>query len=82
MDEANLEKTVKRREDSQRRERLMKLLALIELGEFDSEKIPEELLYYTGERPREVYISPRDRDNYNSGYMEIRDLMVDSPNVR
>jgi len=82
MDEANLEKTIKRREDSQRRERLMKLLALIESGKFDSEKIPEELLYYEGERPREVYVSPKDRDDYNSGYMEIGEMMVSSPNVR
>jgi len=73
---------VDRREESQRRSRLMKLIELIENGEFDASKIPLDSLYSTHDKPRQEYISPEDRNTYNYGYMEVGEMMASSPNVK
>ena len=73
---------VDRREESKRRQKLFKILKLIADGEFDASKIPFDLLYQAHSGPRQEYISPKDRDTYNSGYMEVSEMMSSSPNVR
>lgn len=81
MDEEYLKKIIDRRDKSKRRQLLLRILALIEQGAFSSGKKPEDLLFNT-KQPREEYISPADRDSYNSGYMEIGEMMAGTENVR
>ena len=82
MDDKELEELTARKERSIRRKRLMEILKLIESGDFDSSKIPQDVLFTLRGQPRAEYISPKDRDNYNSGYMHMGEMMVSSPNVR
>lgn len=83
MDVEYLEKMMERRDLSKRRELLLKILSLIEEGAFSSGKTPEDQLFTARiDSPREQYISPADRDTYNSGYMEINEMMAPIENVR
>lgn len=77
-----VEKLIKDRKKILFRKNLMKLLKLIGEGEIDSEKIPLDSLYWLHNQPREEYISPRNRDSYNYGYMTQSEDRVSDPNAK
>lgn len=82
MDEDKLKESIKRREKAERRARILKIIELIEAGEIDSSKIPRQFLFNRSEKPRETYISPRERNTYNYGYMTLDEMMASSPYAR
>jgi len=63
-----------------RRKRLKMLLEAIESGKLDSNKETLGLLF-NQKVPRQQYVSPGDRSTYNSGYMQIDEMLAGTPNV-
>jgi len=60
---------------SKRRLKLLKLLSDIEDNKINSEKKPLADLYFSENPSRENYISPLDRDTYNTGYLDSFEYM-------
>lgn len=63
-----------------RKKLLLKLLRQVLNGDFDNTPVLLDKMY-TNTPPREQYSSPRDRDTYNYGYMNINEIGADTPNV-
>lgn len=59
---------------------LRKLLQQILEGKFDNTPVLLDNLY-NNNPPRRQYLSPRDRDTYNYGYMELDEIGAGTPNV-
>jgi hypothetical protein len=62
---------------SERRQKLFQLLKLILDGKIDGSKTPLARIF-NQDGPRQQYVSPKDRGDYNYGYMGLSDL-VENP---
>jgi hypothetical protein len=67
-----------RRERSERRQKLFRILELILEGKIDSSKTPLARIF-NQQGPRQQYISPKDRASNNYGYMEISEMLSGTP---
>lgn len=79
----SVEKANEKTEQLERLERRQKLFQLIELilqGKIDGSKTPLARIFNQN-GPREQYVSPKDRGEYNYGYMGLFDL-VETPFLR
>ncbi len=67
----DIQKLVARREESERRLKVLELIKLIQDGQINSARAP-----FSDSKggPRQEYISPKDRDTYNYGYMEVSEM--------
>jgi len=64
-----------------RRALLAKLIKEIESGKFLSERVTPDSTYPLHTSQRREYQNPRDRDTYNYGYMDIKEMEAGTPNV-
>lgn len=69
---------MERRERSERRQRLFRILELILDGKIDSSKTPLARIF-NQQGPRQQYVSPKDRGMHNSGYMETDEMLAGTP---
>ena len=70
------EEKVRRRERVKRRRELLDIIRDILEGKIDSSKQPIQPYFNNRLSPRAEYISPRDRSQYNYGYMEIDEMLA------
>ena len=63
-----------------RKQLLRKLLMQIMQGKYNSNKATSNELYPDANSVRQQYLSPLDRDTYNYGYMEIKEMPASDPN--
>ena len=71
-----VEERTQRRERTRKRRELMEIIRAILNGEIDSSEHPVQRYFSNRIAPRADYISPRDRSQYNYGYMEIDEMLA------
>ena len=80
--EVDLKELAQKKREILRRKFIMKLLKAINEGKIDSTTAPMSYISDAQPSPRQPYISPEDRDTYNSGYMWMSEMMANSPNYK
>lgn len=78
----NLEEISGRKERQMRRLRLLGIIKAILSGKFDSSKTPLEEIFQPPDRITREYISPKDRNTNNYGFMEMHEMLAGNPNEK
>ena len=72
------ESVLDRQRRSERRQKLFHLIQMILDGKIDSSKTPLAGIF-NQDGPRQKYVSPKDRSDYNYGYMNLNEQLVGNP---
>jgi len=75
------QETVERRKRSERRQKLFQILEMILSGKIDASKTPLARIF-NQDGPRQQYVSPKNRADFNYGYMESNETLVRNPFVQ